>query len=463
LANTNDSKRLESNRMFDPRLINGKEINTDEYCVLFRMYERPTSKFPNGRLIYRAGDQILLNTELPEGKIKIVHFQDIKLPGTLLGTSRVSQAISSQVELNKNRSQMIEDLRLMGRPKWIAPVGSIAQQTINKDPGQVIFTDITASRGMEPKPINGIQINQSRFTLLHLIDEDISDLMSRHNVSLGGTMPGVNSNVQAQSFMGADNSRDMVRIVLFEKQLAKFFEYMLETLSENMTDERIASVTGENGRKDIFSFTKNDVSNVANVTVSMTSQIQWDRQALRQQLVWMASQGWISKEELLKRLDIPISQDFYETEQIHRTNARKENELLLQYTFPPSETDNHEIHIEEHKYEINLPEHREEMIQALISTGQFPPTMLNIKQHMEQHRQALPPPPAPVAQTKIQLSGELPPEQASALANSGTGSGNFGPEQKPEQGVATPPGGQSGEVYSRTELPEDNNGNPSNQ
>jgi hypothetical protein len=81
---------------------------------------------------------------------------------------------------------------------------------------------------------------------------------------------------------------------------------------------------------------------------------------------------------------------------------------------------------------------------------------MNLLQHMEAHRTAIPPPQPPPASTRINLAGELPPQETvrisqGTVAGDLTAKANQPKQEEPGQGggVATPPGGGSGEIYTQ--------------
>lgn len=445
--------KMSYSRIFSPRGVDSAS-DQKERVIVYEYYERPTSKYPNGRLICTTNSKLLYSGDLPGGEYHVAHCRCIRLNGEFWGMGYVATAIPAQTQYNKMVSQMIEDHRLMGRPKWVAPVGSTATDAISSQPGQVIQYDPIAARGREPHPVMGTSVSPAVFQQINLAVEEINHLMSTSEVSQGQAVGSVNSAEQVIALQQADRGRFGRLLANIRNTIVKVGRDMASVLKNNLEDERIITIAGKHYEPEVVRFKKEDISDVANIHVDIESQLPWNRESARQQLMWMLSQGLISQEEFKERVGMPVNPDVYETEQTHRSNARRENILLEQMAFPPVETDNHAIHIEEHSRRVNQPEFREEIIVGRL-TGKTPVWLINTLQHLEGHRMAIPPPAPPPAQTKLALTAQLPPEEALRISQRTVANDNVKSPQEPIDGsaggMATPPGGMSGEMYVQSE------------
>lgn len=441
---------------FAPRSLSESE-NMRDRVEIKKYYERPTSKHPEGRLICISRNKELYSGPMPEEQFRdIIHTRCVRLNGEFWGQSYVASAMGPQVQYNKLRSQMIEDHRLMGRPKWVAPVGSVGTDQINSRPGQIIPYDPIVGRGREPHPVMGPGPNPTVFSMVNMAIEEINHLMSRNEASQGIAQGSVNSAEQVIALQQADRGRFGRLMSDMKNSIVKLGKCMIRIVRDNLEDERVLTVVGRHFQGEVIRFRAQDIASDANIHVDIESQLPWSKENARQQLMWMFSQGLITAEELKERIGMPINADVYETEQTHRANARKENDMLETMAFPPVETDDHQTHIEEHKMKINMPEHREEIIIGRLR-GQPPQWLLNTLQHLEGHRAAIPPPPPPPAQTKLSLVAQLPEQEALRISQRTVANDNAGSPPEPIDGAtggtATPPGGMSGEAYVPPEEP----------
>lgn len=448
----------EYNPIFEPRSwslsYTGQQDKRKERVILYQMYERPTKEHPLGRIVYCTNGRWLRTDPLPRGEIRIVQMTAIELLGEKYGTGPTSQAVPIQAELNRTRSQIVEDRRLMGRPKILAPVGAFEDDEWDAKPGAIHEWDPSLSQGEKPDIIRGVSTSAAVFQECAVMENDISDLMSRHDPSRG-VLTGATSGKHAERSMAADNSRFGPAMWNLEEGLGTFFKYVLSDYRENATGRKTISIAGENMPSEVLAFDSIDVTDECNIEIKLVSQMEWDAEKLRQTAMWLHTQGVLDVEQLRSYLKLPMKESLYETNLQHRLNARRENLMLVDFTLPPVATDEHMTHVMEHMAYVNSPERREEIITTFRETqGQWPQWLVNILLHMEGHKKAIPaPPPAPIRKS-ISLRGEVDPQSAMDIAQQGVGQVQLpgqggGQEQggRKSQGVATPPGGMSGEAY----------------
>jgi hypothetical protein len=422
-----------------PSIMDNEKL-TKERCILQTTYWKPNSKFKKGRVVYSTPYEILRKEdELPFGEYPLVHIQDIHIPGQFWGSSKVSQAIPLQAGYNRLRSSVVEVRNLMGNPGWLEPEeAEIARGTISNKPGAVIKYRATGAGGAKPERIQGVSVPQSSIQELGLFEEELNDVMSRHEASQGRMSSDVTSGRQAAIYREADNSRYMLSLRKFEKALAKLARFMLRFIKKNMGEERTIAIIGRGRSPEFLSFTKEDVSDRANIKFEISSQQPWNPELGRQTAFALFDKQVIDRKELLMRLQSPTPATMFEPEQDHRLNARLENEMMSdgQIQIMPMPTDNHAVHVEEHEAVLNDPDKRAELhleriqyqrdLQMAKQAGmlgqqiQVPqPKYMMLLQHLDAHRKAIPPPPPPPPLTKINLNGEIAPNQAAGLAGAG--------------------------------------------
>ncbi len=451
----------EFNPIFEPRSwslsYTGQQDKRKERVILYQMYERPTKEHPLGRIVYCTNGRWLRTDPLPKGEIRIVQVTAIELLGEKYGTGPTTQAVPIQAEYNKTRSQIVEDRRLMGRPKVLAPIGALEDDELDSKPGQIVEWDPIAAQGVKPEIWKGPGTSQSVFQEMAVMDNEISDLMSRHDPSQGA-LTGATSGKHAQTSIAADNSRFGPAMWNLEQALGEFFRYTLGDYRENATGKKTISITGENMPSEVLAFNAIDVTDECNIEIRLVSQLEWSKEQLRQTAMWLHSQGILDAEQLRSYLNLPMRESLYETNLQHRLNARRENLMLNEGPFPPPATDDHMTHIVEHMAHVNMPEKREDLIKTFRETGgEWPQWFVNCMMHLEQHKKSIPPPPPAPIRKSISLRGEMAPQTAEAIAEQGLGQpqvpgredGQSQPSGKPK-GVATPPGGLSGEAYVAT-------------
>lgn len=469
-----------------PMLIeDAMDVDNREYVAVHQMYEKPTKEYEMGRMLYVAGQEILGEPEsLPNGEARVIEIPCIRLPGEAWPTSLVTQVMSLQMELNRGRSQLVENRNLCGRPQVMAAEGSMDIDMMTAEPGVINWYNPIASHGRAPEYMTPPTVPGWVLRELDQTNQDMMDLSSRHEASQGMQGGGVTSGKQAAIYRSADDSRLAPRIRSFESALQKFGKYCLSEFVENAgTHERIIRLVGRTRMHEVLKFQGNRVTDKCNVKFDISSKIPWARESQRQQLIYLNAIGKITDEELKEQLEIPENHSTWEFQQDHRLNARTENEFLKETYFPPMPTDNDQIHIEEHMREINLPENRVAQIAELIQQEQakanmeamgtppekhekFPASCRNVLRHLEEHRKRIkppaPPPPAAkinlnpgqlldnplvqmnpkIAQQLIQQIMKLTQNAASSPGKGPPPSGTRAPINEPP-GITTPPGSSS--------------------
>lgn len=405
-----------------------RELSTElkDRTALHIMYERPCAEYPKGRVCYMANNRLLHAEDLPGGEIRIVHLKGIPLPDEFWPTSVVSQVLPLQMELNRGRSQLIENRNLCSRPVILAAEGSLPPGSYKAKPGHIMYWDPIIAGGTKPEFMTPPHVPQWVTYLLQASNEDIMDLSSRHEVSQGQQSSQITSGRQAAIFRAADDSRLAPAIRSFENGLRQVGKYLLSTCKENMKGQQIVPIVGRGREGEVMRFMDTDIADNANINYDIASQIPWARENMRQFLMELNRGGKIDDETLFERLELPTSQSLYENEQEHRLNARTENDALAQMYIPPLPTDNDQVHLQEHERFINRPEQRQffiaEMAQ-LISQQQIemaemspeeqqqaqqqqivPPSLQHFLKHMEEHKKEIPGPQPPPPAAKINLS-----------------------------------------------------------
>lgn len=449
--------------MYSPEFLEntGRSTNSKDRKPVTTMFERPTPQNPLGRIVYATDDDILHEDVLPGGEIRLEHFKNIRLPGELWATSGVNQSIPLQMELNRIRSQIVENRNLTSRPKLLCIRGSVELDEVTSEPGEIVEFDQLGT--FKPEWLTPPSIPAYVVQELSWVTQDIDDIMSRHEASQGRLSTQITSGAHAERFREADTSRYLPAMLLFERGLERVGKNILKTDIENMNGPQIRNIIGDNLDDEIAKFDMKDVSTTCRVRFHIASQWPWDREAMRQVLYQLHSVGGIDTQELMDRLEVPTSDRIYQQDRLNKSNAEAENRWLLAgEKFDPLPTDNHRVHLRYHTKALNTPEMRKFYLKNR--------EVLNpLMEHMAKHHEALPKPDLPPMAPKLnlpakelmmteegramilqvfaqQLGIEPTPENPAPDAPSGARAPGMQQQQQPK-GMASPPGGMSGEMY----------------
>lgn len=467
-----------------PTPLNVINTQSEDRAMLMKLYERPNTDYPRGRIAYFCGDEKLREEPLPTdgyGRpvVEVVHFKGVEFPGEFYPTGIVNMMTPPQVEGNKTRSQVLEHRNYATRPILLATDLAFDQDP-EMAPGGVM--KYNSASPVPPSFLQPPMLGAEVYQIMSLCETDMQDVARVHDTSMGKASGSINSYKQANMAVAQDVAGLTPSLIDFQNNLSLLGEWIVANYRRNLSDDEIVYIVGKDRRSDVFKFNKEDISSMCNIKYDITSKLPWTKENTRQQAMWLFMQGVLDPESFKQIVDVPQTQSLYEFEQKHRENARLENDRLREQYFPPLPTDRHDIHIEEHKCDINLPEKRtlfidELMSQAQLSTmglaqeseaPQYPLSIQNLLQHIEAHQQAIPAPAVPAVPPKVTLSMDkllAHPTVASNpqlfgqilsiaadMARGASGVDNAPPtEEAPEVGPSSgpsPPAGMSGELYS---------------
>ena len=408
-------------RAYVPVLLDRQEeVDLEERTVFQRYYERPSRKHPRGRLVTRAGNTVVAEDDLPvedpdsgAPQFPIVHFKGIELLGEFWATSPVSQSIPLQQEVNRSRSQLIENRNLCGRPQLLAAQNSIEEDSYTNEPGAIIWWDPVLARQVEPHYMNPPQVPGWVMNIMATAEQDMYDLVGRHEVSQG-QMSNVSSGRQAAILRQADDSRWAPMIRQYQHGLKKLGQLLLQFAQKNLSGDQVLNIVGRGRESEVFYFSSNSISARVNIQFDIESQLPWTKESMRQMAMQLFDKGQMDQDTLHQIMEIPSPDKMYEPQQDHLLNARRENQLLEDTYFPPVPGDNDQLHILEHTRYVCDPTRREAIIQQMeldkqkaALVGQAPPPVPSIirnhLQHLEEHRKRLPQPEPPPPAPKVNL------------------------------------------------------------
>ena len=337
-----------------------------------RVWERPSSKYPKGRYVAYANGMLLEYTSVPdvelgkEFEIPFVKYDELEVVGRFWGQAIIEQQRPINREINKTRSQEIEARNLMSKPKWVAVAGTVAENSMTSEPGEVLEWNpmaVPAEARIAPHTIPGAPMPDVD-RLNQRLERDLADVGFHHDVSQG---TNVDSNVTSGKAILALREGDERKMGPMMQQVADndkvVASALLKLAQKHYEETRVEKVVGENNETEVIEFTKADLSSNTDVLVEDTDflpQTRRGRQLLVMELYKDGLLGNVDNDETRRRA-IRMMQDGY-TEELwddgsdSAKEARYENSQLAKGIWvEPEWYNNHEAHINEHKKPLNSP------------------------------------------------------------------------------------------------------------
>jgi len=373
---------------------------------LHEYWERPSADNPVGRRVVWAKENILEDGPNPYKCIPFVMFRSIPIPGRFFPMAIVQLLRGPQTELNKIKSQIVENAQRIGNPAIL--IAATSNTKVSGVPGEEIKYDDTSMHS-EPKYLQPPNMPPYVIEQISRIEQSLQEISGQHEVSQAQVPPGVKAASAINLLQEADDTRLGPGIYDMEDALGEAGTKLLEIVAEYWTDERVVLIAGENHALDAINFkgaalkenTKAEVQ-----TGSMFPQSKAARQAAIQDFLGLAFQYEGQQQmnprmlgKILKDLDAgALSKLFGDVSQDESQINRENQELAQEKPVKLHVYDNNQAHLEGHTeyqrtaayqglspmaktlFELHTHEHREHLAAQLKPPEVKPPSeSLNYK------------------------------------------------------------------------------------
>jgi len=342
----------------------GGSDSTTRWVIYYETWVRPTAEYPRGRLICSAENMILRMTDSPYLEARgarpdrdwhpFVHFCCIPIGGRFWPQDIVGNLTGIQRAINLIVSICLEHVKLLGKPKWMIPEGSMAKgRKITSEPGEQIRYN--AAYG-EPHVSIPTPLSGDIFKLLEVMFQHLDFVSAQHGPSRGQAPQGVKSGVGVNLLQEQDEMDLSPISSLWEDSLAKLGRKTLLRVSQFWDAPRLIQIAGPNNELDAFRFSGADVSSSSDVVVRAGSALPKSRIATMARIKDLVNIGYYQpalvpahRREIAIQLELGSAEERMEGDRIDQRRAQMENEWMAMGLNPAVEWyQNHDIHLEEH-------------------------------------------------------------------------------------------------------------------
>lgn len=389
-------------------------------AVVKEYYERPTAKYPNGRLFVVANSLVLYSSDSPcqgpdqgdwhpysECRWEIV-------PGRFWGKSPMDNATEIQRQVNSIDSIIILTRKTMAVPQKLVPKGSVAPGVWTGQPGLMVEAR-PGPNGEMPTTIAPSGVHESVFAEREQRVQDLKNITGAVDILKGDRPPGVTAAsalnmlyevgtgklfpvLDRWKYFTESSQKKQLRLVAKKyKEPRPEFIKMLIARNKELTEDQLKSFIGE----DLY-----DNCNVVIEASSSIPKLKSAEQALLQenaQLGVLNLENPANRQEYLERQGI-IGFDTDYSADVKR--AEWENSLLDDMETSPDNkpillvVDNHDIHIDRHSNRckepsfMSLPANVQKAYFAHIQEHEDAKSQAEQMQMMKSAMMGTPPPPA---------------------------------------------------------------------
>lgn len=218
---------------------------------LFEFWAKPSSKYPKGKRVVWAQDQILEEDSEPIDPMPYVMFSGIKVPNRFWPTAMATQLRGPQVNLNKIKSQIQENANRIGNPALLKSRQANVKYT--GAIGEEILYDSTVTDAV-PQYLAAPPMQQYVLEQEQRIETSMAEISGLHEVSNATVPTGVTAASAINLLQEADDTRIGPEIQDMEFGLGQAGTKIVRLRAKYNTDERLMRIAGEDENWDIFAF-----------------------------------------------------------------------------------------------------------------------------------------------------------------------------------------------------------------
>ncbi len=343
-------------RSFDIPSAAGRHTNASENQLgeLIEFWEKPSNRYPGGRLIIFSADVIVAIGPLPYEWPWVLRLGQNLLPNGLYPDGVVKDIIPVQRSINLSASKRKEWVDKVLSPPLLVPYGS----GINTD----MFSDMAGelieyNPGARPEWMRVPDIPGSMFNFEDFAVNTLQTISTYGDVNRGQPPQGYDSGRALSYLYEFSKAIHEPDVHLFKADVAKILQKCLRLARDFYEEGRIVRTLGANKRLLSQEFRRNDYDFDATVTVEPFSGTPNSRALRYAEAMELYQLGAFDPDNpAAKALRQVLEVDYEDAPTRHRlenhySRARSENRNLLDNPFFVPELldeDNHEVHAEVH-------------------------------------------------------------------------------------------------------------------
>lgn len=373
-----------------------------DFVIVKEEWERPSERYPQGRLIVVANQTLLFYGPLPykcdpDGKLGLPFCKVVCLlrPGVFWGDTVLRRLIPLQRRYNAIRNRKAEYLSLCAIGTWIVEENSVDTKELEENaatPGFILV--YKKGTGALPTRADNQPLPPAFETEQASLLQEFSILSGVSEISRQSKAPaGVKSGVAMSLALEQDETRLSTVQANIELCLVEMGAMWLRFYKQYVKVPRLLRAVGRNNVVDVLEWSSSDLKS-EDVVIDGFSALA-DTPAQRRQMIFdLVGAGLLidpatgqldrnMRNRALEMLEFFNWETLDDDTEIHATKAERENRQLIEGGQPvPANFDDHVVHLAKHTLYCTSAEY-EELAMQNPQLGQF------FMAHMDMHNDAL--------------------------------------------------------------------------
>lgn len=428
----------------------GKGQGVNRLTLVLTMYEKPNPGCPAGRYLVVVNGRTVYKSKWPKGfpktGLNVFPFRQQQVDSSWVGRTLMNDAVPIQVTYNFFRSIIAEHAKKVGNAKLMAPLGSIIEEDVTDDPGDILGYSPDIGGG-KPEYLRAPDMPRWLVGEAGDLKAELDDIMFVHDTSRGQASFDRASG-QALALL-AEKDDSPLGLMAFEEaqRWSEIGSFVLALYEAQVSETRTVQVrpgVGQPGDVRPSRWNGKQLKGQTRCIVPLESTQPYSQAAMQAFTTDLFDRGIIKDPTTFARMLKLPGRELLSVVDADVAKAQAENSAMMLGEAPePAMFDDHGKHIAEHNrhrkmrsYQYAAPE-----IRSIIDNHIKYHEMLGAEQLGQQTQKALANPAvAALPQADEPVGSMVPPDFAEQQA----GLAQVGASVTAQQGAQPQPGAQPG-------------------
>ncbi len=230
--------------------------------------------------------------------VQIVRYTEVDR--RLWGISFLAPLLDLQLLYNRARSQMIQNVELMGNPKWLIPkTAGVSSTSITSRAGEKIYYNAASPR---PEQVMPAPLPEYVTQNIMRIQSEMMDVGGIHSVTLGKRAVGITSGKGMETLTEQDTSQLQITQQYIERAVSGTAKCVLMLMQKHYQEPKMMGMFDQYGKAIYNAIESTNLSKTPEVYLQAGSLFRDEAQDRDAKVVQLLEMGLIEKDEALNEL-----------------------------------------------------------------------------------------------------------------------------------------------------------------